>query len=400
MLGIKTERKIFHNQYRQWLIKPGLYGNDLKLPVDLDANLRARFATIPNMLVSSWLGGGFWETEDGLTILDHLHKTYPEFYATWDEKPNIAEPELILDQAYAPELGNIWLQQRLADVGKKEHAHLAMEELNKKPTTQKSLMTPADNRLAYEQYFPALDRDLQELTAAIAATANKTELRNNDLILSRIIKEVTQLAAEQDQNAKHYRDRIEAIQEQLFLKYGGKEALESDRAEAKREAEEFQKFLREKGERMAYVRQIMEEAALFGDDDDELEPEENDNEIEPEQEDIFSFAQRSNYHYQDDSDNNDETDEDDEYAPVAEALYSAAAGHSTPKAVEPLPHVKGLITAYEDKLAQVSQVRGMAIPMAAAPVKPLVKQNNPIENARVENNQQKRQTLLLACRRL
>lgn len=57
-----------------------------------DAMLHQRFGSHAGILLSSWLGGGLWDTENGKLLKQALENKYPDFYAHWP-KPELTESE-------------------------------------------------------------------------------------------------------------------------------------------------------------------------------------------------------------------------------------------------------------------------------------------------------------------
>lgn len=74
-----------------------------------------RFASLPCLLVSSRLGGGLWDSEEGKNFIEYLKKEYPDFYNKIGSI-EVCEPEKIVDETESDsgvdEEVNQWLLTR------------------------------------------------------------------------------------------------------------------------------------------------------------------------------------------------------------------------------------------------------------------------------------------------
>lgn len=71
-----------------WFRKPGFLDKLSSLPETISQyneffptdDIRKRFTSLKCLLISSNLGGGYWETENGITLLSRLREEHPDFY--------------------------------------------------------------------------------------------------------------------------------------------------------------------------------------------------------------------------------------------------------------------------------------------------------------------------------
>lgn len=159
----------FYHLAPGWFVKPHF----LKLTSDLvdkihefyphlpyggfNNELPRRFASLPCMLISSKLGGGLWNSEEGKGLKRYLELTYPQFY---ENIPDIvlSPPEL---EAIELENGNEWILQinewLCAKVGVEDYTelsskyHVTLEEwLNSFSKAESPLPEPEPAPVLYQ----------------------------------------------------------------------------------------------------------------------------------------------------------------------------------------------------------------------------------------------------------
>ncbi len=80
-----------------------LFGNALHEKNEL----RDRFYNLPNMLISSAIGGGFWDTDKGREMKNFLSLQYKEFYQNWSSI-SLSKPVAVFDDSQIANV-NAWL---------------------------------------------------------------------------------------------------------------------------------------------------------------------------------------------------------------------------------------------------------------------------------------------------
>ena len=145
---------------RSMLIKPSCKDGFIDLSTNLKnilkkTNLTKHFATTASLLVSSWLGGGFWGTESGKLFKEHLQVEFTWFYKIWSKKPTFNEPDQIFDAVTACEDVNLWIF-RTAD---EDAPLLDVLRIQKAPSNQYSIFNPNDKMRSADLFLRNIHND-------------------------------------------------------------------------------------------------------------------------------------------------------------------------------------------------------------------------------------------------
>ncbi|MBS0286339.1 MAG: hypothetical protein JSR17_03535 [Proteobacteria bacterium] len=110
--GISTHRffvKRMNADEEVTLLLQPIYGHNIGYQL-ANTDLPARFASVGCMLLSSRLGGGLWDTAEGIKLEARLKEKYPAFYDKWPMML-LGDPELTLNERNLFSI-NTWLLEK------------------------------------------------------------------------------------------------------------------------------------------------------------------------------------------------------------------------------------------------------------------------------------------------